>query len=159
MAKFTFNNEMAGTQQAISTSYKTLGSVTALTATLCRGRVFELMFGTAGTPADNSYVFDMSRQTAAGTATAATEVPLDPADGSPTISRSDCFVNYTGEGTITAASSVFMLPINQRASYRWIASPGGELYWPATNVAGFAFRAKSAAGTAIAGMTMYYEDL
>lgn len=157
MALYSSNNEMGGTQQAISTAYKTLISLTAETTTLGVGRGFayDVLFGTAGTPADNSYVFDISRQTAAGTATAAVPVALDPAD---VAGRLTADLNYTAEGTITAASSVLNVAINQRASYRWVAAPGSEIVIPATDENGIALRAKSAAGTAIATGTIFHRE-
>lgn len=155
MARYSLSNELAGTQQAISTSYKTLVALTAATATLRRAGLYDLMIGTAGTPADNSYVFDISRQTAAGTSTSGTPTILDPAD---TAAGTVGSLNFTAEGTITAASSLFNVAINQRASYRWVAAPGSELVIPATNLAGLAVRAKSAAGTAVAVAQTYFQE-
>lgn len=155
MARYSLSNELAGTQQAISTSYKTLVALTAATATLRRAWLYDLMIGTAGTPADNSYVFDISRQTAAGTSTSGTPTILDPAD---TAAGTVGSLNFTAEGTITAASSLFNVAINQRASYRWVAAPGSELVIPATNLAGLAVRAKSAAGTAVAVAQTYFQE-
>ena len=54
--------------------------------------------------------------------------------------------------TVTANSRVAGWAANQRATNRWVAFPGQELVYPATNVAGFALRAKSPGytGTAVA---------
>jgi hypothetical protein len=152
MALYSGNNDLAGTKQAITTSYKTLLAYTAATATLRRFKVYDVMVGTLGTPADQSYDFDISRQTAAGTATSITLLALDPADAA---SDTVAVANATAEGTITATSSVFYIGMNQRASYRWVASPGSELVAPATNLAGFALRARSASGgTAVCSAAM-----
>lgn len=153
MALYTGNNDLAGTKQAITTSYKTLLAYTAATASLRRFKVYDVMVGTLGTPADQSYDFDISRQTAAGTATTITLLALDPADAAcDTVGAA----NATAEGTITATSSVFYIGMNQRASYRWVAAPGSELVAPATNLAGFALRARSASGgTAVCSGCMY----
>lgn len=150
MSVFSTSNTLGGTQQALSTSYKTLLALTAATATLTRGAVQEINFGTDGTPADNAVVYDVSRQTAAGTSTAVTPNPLD---GGFRAAGTVGAANFTAEGTITAASSVFSIGLNQRASFRWVASPGSELIIPATNLAGFAMRAKSPAYTGTATMT------
>jgi hypothetical protein len=155
MAVYSSSNSLAGTQQATTSTYKTQLALTAATATLTRGLIQEIDVGTPGTPADNYLEYDISRQTAAGTSTAVTPVPLD------TTSRAAGTVgsaNFTAEGTITATSSVFYLALNQRASYRWVAAPGSELVIPAVNLAGLAIRARSAAYTGTVGaMALHIE--
>ena len=143
MANYSISNTLAGTQQATSSAYKTLLSVTGAASNPRRTKVYDVMVGTLGTPADQSYEFDISRQTAAGTSTAVTPNPLDPADAA---AISVCAANYTAEGTITAASDVWYIGMNQRASYRWVASPGSELLTPATSSAGLSLRARSVSG-------------
>ena len=130
-------------------------TLTAATASLRRGKIYELELGTTGTPADNYLEYDVSRQTAAGTVTAATPNPLDASDGA---AGTVAGLNATVEGTVTAASSVFYVPVNQRASWRWIAAPGSELVWPATNLAGLTVRAKSAAYTGTVGAASLFTE-
>lgn len=155
MSRYSVNNLLAGTQQAISATYKTLGSLTAATATLTSAKLYDALFGTSGTPADNYMEYDISRQTAAGTSTAATPTLLDlSARAAGTVGS----VNFSAEGTITAASSLFYIGVNQRASYRWVAAPGSELIIPATNLAGLAFRARSGGYTGFATITMMFEE-
>lgn len=145
MANYAINNHLGGTQQNLSSSYKSIVIVTSSSTTQARrGQIYDVMIGTDGTPADNAVVFDISRQTAAGTATSVTPTLLNPADAAMLGAAS---ANATVEGTITANSSVFFLGLNQRASYRWVAAPGSELVYPATNLNGFALRAKSASYT------------
>ena len=155
MALYSINNSNAGTQQSLSSSYKSLVILTEATATLRRFKIYDVLIGTDGTPADNTVDWDISRQTAAGTATASTPVALDPAD---TAAGTVGAVNATAEGTITASSSVFFVGVNQRASYRWVAAPGSELVAPATNLAGFALRAKSPGYTGTATGTLYFQE-
>ena len=156
MANYAVNNGLGGTLQAITSTYKTLLAVTAQTTSLRRIKVYDVTFGTLGTPADQTYEFDISRQTAAATGTTVTPNPLDPADAAAfTVGTA----NATVEGTITAASSVFYLGINQRASYRWVAAPGSELVGPATNLAGLAIRTRSASGgTATATAAFLFQE-
>ena len=156
MADYAVNNGVVGTLQAISSTYKSLLVVNAI-ATPRRGKLYDITFGTLGTPADTTYQFDVSRTTAAGTATATmVPAPLDPADAA---ASSASFCNYTGEPTYTAATSLFNLGINQRASYRWVAAPGSEMVWPATNLNGLGIRAQSASGTATAtGAFLFMEQ-
>ena len=156
MANFSVNNINAGTQQAVSSTYKTLIGINAASGTaLRRIKLFDLLVGTNGTPADNYMEWDVSRMTAAGTGTSTTPNQLDPADAaSVTIGTS----NYTIEPTVTAASSVFYVGVNQRASYRWVAAPGSELVVPATNLAGFVGRTRSGGYTSTATMTMLFQE-
>lgn len=155
MSNYSASNTLGGTQQAISTAYKTLLSLTAATATLCNARVFDVIFSTDGTPADNVMTYDISRQTAAGTSTAVTPTALD---GQHRAAGTVGSANFTAEGTITGASSVFSCGANQRQTVRWLANPGGELVIPATNLAGFALRAKSPAYTSTAIATAWFME-
>jgi hypothetical protein len=139
MAKYAINNSLAGSQQNMSSSYKTAVSVFA-GATARRGKIYDVLIGTDGTPADNAVDWDISRMTADGTGSAATPQALDPAD---TAMAGTSKVNYTAEPTVTAASSLFQVGVNQRASYRWVAAPGSELVYPALANNGFVLRAKS----------------
>lgn len=148
MANYSCSNTLAGTQQNLSTSYKTLTTATSLSTTQARrGQIYDIMVGTDGTPADNAIVYDLSRQTAAGTITSITPTALNPADAA---FLGAAAANATAEGTITAASSVWSIAVNQRASYRWVAAPGSEFVYPATTANGFALRAKSPAYTSTA---------
>ena len=81
MANYAINNQLGGTQQNLSSSYKSIVIVTSSSTTQARrGQIYDVMIGTDGTPADNAVVFDISRQTAAGTATSVTPNLLNPAD-------------------------------------------------------------------------------
>lgn len=143
MANFSVNNS-AGAHQTITATYKTLLDVTAVTSGR-RGKIYDVTFGTLGTPADQSYEWDISRVTALGTAGSnPVPAPLDPADSSAasTVGGAD----HTAEPTYTAATSMFYLATNQRASYRWVASPGSELVWPVTNLNGLGIRTRSVSG-------------
>jgi hypothetical protein len=158
MAKYNISNQHAGTPQNMGTGYKTLVSLTAATGatTLRRAWIYEVEIGADGTPADNQITFTVDRQTDVGTATAAAASPLDGGDAAALITES---VNNTAEPTVTAASFVLgPLSINQRASFRWVASPGCELVVPATNTTGLGLRAKSAAyASTMTGALKFWE--
>jgi hypothetical protein len=144
MGAYNTNNQLGGTPQAISTAFKTIVALTAATATLTSAKLVDFTLGADTAPADNVINWDVSRQTAAGTSTAVTPLPADPTvRAAGTVTN----VNFTAEGTITANSSQFVMALNQRASFRWVAAPGSELIIPNTNLAGFAIRAKSPAYT------------
>jgi hypothetical protein len=144
MANFSASNN-AGTHATITATYKTLVNVTAITAGH-RGKLYDVMFGTLGTPADQSYEWDISRCTTVGTGSSTpVPAPLDPADSACT---TVCNVDHSAEPTYTASTSLFYLATNQRASYRWVASPGSEMLWPVTNLNGLGLRTRSVSGGA-----------
>lgn len=155
--RYGLSTASAGTQQALTTTYKTLGSLTAATGatTLRRAQIYEVSFGADGTPADNALVYKLDRQSTVGTGTSATPTPLDAGDAAALITGN---VNSTIEPTVTANTQLIELPVNQRASYRWCAAPGGELVVPATNTTGIGVRAKSPAYTGTAMATLHYVE-
>ncbi len=159
MAKYSITNGRtsgSGTQQSMATTY--VGAMigrTGATAGPRPKKIYHALIGTNGTPADNFIEWDISRCTTASTATSATPQPLDPADAT---SLTTTTVNSSTFGTITTNSNVFYLGANQRASYRWVASPGGELVSPATSSAGFQLRARSGGYTGTGAATIHFEE-
>jgi hypothetical protein len=158
MAKYNLaNNDIAiNSQQNMTTTYKTLAQLNAATGatTLRRGWIYDVMLGASGTPADNVLNWILNRQTTAGTGTAHTPTPLETGDAACLLAG---LVNHTIEPTITDQTGLIQIAMNQRASYRWVAAPGGELVVPATNVAGIGARAASPAyaSTATASMSFW----
>lgn len=153
--RYTAGTGHGGTQQAMTTTYKTLTSLTAATGatTLRRAAVYQMNFGADGTPADNVLTYKMDRQTTVGTGTSIVPSPADPGDAAALITAT---ANHTAEPTVTGATQLFEMPLNQRASYRWDAAPGGELIVPATNTTGLGFRVKSPAYTGTCVCNIHY---
>lgn len=132
-----------GSQSTISSSYKGLASVYAAATPLKRGRIAEIILGQTANPnSTDTYVqYDMSRNTTAGTSTAFTPNPSDPADSA---SSTIAGINHTVEPTVTASSSVFNEGVNQRGSFRWIESDENKMpVFPATANNGFELRGQS----------------
>lgn len=142
MAAYIVHNRLAGTQQVNTTTFKTQTAIHAVTANLRRAEIYDLEFGADDAPnaTDCQIVYDVSRTTGVGTGTAATPTKKDPADAASDMVGT---VNFTGEPTVTAASSLFACALNQRASRRWVAGPGQELIIPAVDVNGLAGRSLS----------------
>jgi hypothetical protein len=159
MAKYSITNGSTsggGTQQNTTTTY--VGALIGLassTSTPRRIKVYDVLIGTNGTPADNFLEWDISRITASSTSTVLAAQPLDPADAT---ALTVATVNSSTFGTITTGSNVFYVGINQRASYRWVAAPGGELVAPATSSAGFQLRTRSGGYTGTATGTLHFEE-
>lgn len=111
------------------TASTTLSVGSLIAAATRRLKLYDLLVGSEATPADNPFSWLVRRCTTVGTATAVTPQALDPADPA---SISTANENYTVEPTITANSEVLDIPLNQRATFRWVASPEGEIVVPAT---------------------------
>lgn len=97
-------------------------------ATNARLAVYDIESASDATPADNAAKFALQRTTADfGTPTAVTPRPLDPADPA-----SLALFSAPGGTAVTATANVFVLQWaqNQRATFRWIAAPDGELIIP-----------------------------
>ena len=126
---------------------------------LRRGRVYELLMGAASAPAatDTPIQYDLSRittSTSGGTSYA-------PQCNDPAEAQSPGAAAYiTASGaTVTANSSMFSVPLNQRNSQRWTAAQESQmLIWPATSGNGFAFRALSPSYAASVGTGLYFEE-
>jgi hypothetical protein len=131
-----------------------VGTVTADGTRPRRGKLFDLMFGSEATPADNVFLWQVQRCTAAGTSTGVTPFPLDPADAA---TEADAGENHTVDATVTANAILLSIPLNQRASYRWVAAPGGELVYPATAANGLAVRTPTATAVAVSA-TVHFEE-
>jgi hypothetical protein len=151
MAKYA----ITGTQASVSGSYKTVLSTYSTTGSTRRGKIYDVLIGTNGTPADNYLQWDISRMTADGTGTAVTPNALDPADVAALATAKN---NYSVEGTVTANSSLLNVGVNQRASYRWVAAPGSELVFPSTANNGLVLRTLSGGYTGSATGDWMYEE-
>jgi len=114
------------------------------TATPRRIKLYECTVGQDNTPGDNTLKYVFQRFSAPGTSTAVTPQPLDLADA-PALSAAGQ-VN-TVEPTYTAGAVLLVISMNQRATFRWVAPPGGELVVPATNNAGIGIATPVAGGT------------
>lgn len=138
MPRYSANNRIGGTQQANTTTFKTQLSLTGSTGG--RGSLVDLSVGADSVPnaTDCQIVYDVSRCTAIGTGTAITPNPVDNVSGAAT---SVATGNHTAEPTVTAASSLYSVALNQRSSLRVFFDQG--LRWPATAGAGLAIRSLS----------------
>lgn len=181
MANFGITNSTAigagNVQQAVAATYKSLivvGNSSATGSTLGagmfrRGKLYDILIGTNGTPADNFMEFDCTRitlgTTPAGTTTLgisslSSNYGLDPADNNGTVNWLQ--INSSAEVGVTATTENWYVGINQRASYRWVAAPGSELVWPAVSSAttsgGLSLRARSGGYTGTATATALIQE-
>lgn len=133
-------------------------SVLALDGTTTtRGRLYDIIVGSDATPADNAWEWNLRRFASNnGTGTAVTPNPLDPADGAAEI---DGTMAHSTEPSITANSELLQVAQNQRATFRWVAAPGGEIVVPATSDSGVILTSETIAGAAVnVNVTFHYEE-
>lgn len=119
------------------------------------GKIHQIIVGSDATPADIATRFDAYRHTAAGAAgTAVVEKPVDPQ--APAAS-----CNLRG-GTMTEPTyeTDFLLeiPLNQRATFTWIANPGRELRTAVGTANGIGVRSISSGGTANQNVTVAWDE-
>lgn len=140
--------------QRTASNTLSVGNITSDATTPRRLKLFDLMFGAEGTPADNPFLWQVQRCTTAGTASAVTPQPIDPADAAALF---DAAENHTVDPTLTANAILLNIPLNQRASFRWVASPGSELVVPATANNGLAVRTPTSSAVAVTA-TLHVEE-
>jgi len=162
MALYAVSNQNAGSPQNLTSSYQSILGVVALTGatTLRRGWVYEFEVGADNVPNANDcpISWDISVQTAAGTGTSLTPNPID-VGGADAAALLTYTANYTISPTVTAASSLFYMGLNQRASQRVIfRDEKSSLIVPAVNNKGLAFRAKSLNYASTVGWQFYIAE-
>lgn len=123
-----------------------VGSITADATRPRRFEIYDLLFGSEAAAADNPFLYVLQRCTTAGTSTAVVPQPLDPADAA---TEMDAGENHSAEPTYTAAAILLEVPLNQRATFRWIATEGGRLIAPATASNGIGIATPTSAALAV----------
>ena len=135
------------------------GDATALSfaaqSTAHRNMVYELWMGNEGSPADQVTVYHIARVTSDGAGSAVTPSPLDPGDRA---SQCTCLENHTTEPTYTSGGEILEIPLNHRATFRWVAAPGGEIITPATDNNGLGLKAIHASVTTDFRMGAMWEE-
>jgi hypothetical protein len=111
-----------------------------------RGELYELILSSEAAAADNPFLYVLQRCTALGTSTAVVPQPLDPADAA---TEADAGENHTVEPTYTAAAYLLEVALNQRATFRWIATEGGRLIYPATAANGIGVATPTSAAVVV----------
>ncbi len=111
-----------------NTAGDTLAYYVAPATTPGRAYLYELLLGAPPTPADQASeyaIYQISNEQTAGGG-AITPTPLDPGDRAALYNAEGPTI--TGEPTGTLVKMTFGL--NQRATFRWVASPGSG-FWNA----------------------------
>ena len=148
------------TQTAVTTVTGATGTDAVgelLAAATCRPYIYDILFSQGSAPADTVVRWEVPRQTTSATGTGATENALNPASPAATALSEE---EITVGPTVTADSQMLDFDLNQRASFRWVAAPGGEIILPATAANGCFFNCSGTGGsyTGIARVTVMWEE-
>ena len=115
--------------------------------------IYDVVIGSAATPADQATNFVIARFTSAGTGAALTTGLLD--QFSVTATASGRAMLTTEPETLT---SLMIISLNQRATFRWVASPGGELASRASPTTGLELRSQTATASYLVAATILWTE-
>lgn len=116
-----------------------LAQLCLTSATTVRPGIYDVVWGVdaGAAPADLGIGLELIRTTAAGTAAGAgDDVALDE-DGPAALASTGQGV-FSVEPTKTATGILLTVPMNSRATFRWVAAPGSELQIQASATDGIA---------------------
>lgn len=139
---------------ASSTAAQTVISMISTAA--IRPYLYDFTFGATGTPVDSVQTVTVTRATSMTAATSNAAVTGSPLDSTDAASTTTFGGTWTTEPTIGVI--LFSVGLNVRATYRWVAAPGGELICPATANAGLALRSTALAYTGDAQGQIYIAE-
>ncbi len=128
------------------TAFGVIGSATI------RCGIYDAMFGTSTTPADQQMLFQVQKTTTAGTSTSVTPEPLDVDDR---VAICTAGKTFTAEPTYSGVPFID-IGLNQRSTFRWVARPGGELICSSAANAGIMGKVAVTSGTPTAYVTFHW---
>jgi hypothetical protein len=141
-------------QRTASTS-ASVGNITAPASGMRRIKLLKGIFGSEGTVADNPFLWTLQRCTTTGTRTGVTPRLLDPSDAAVVATAGE---NHSVEPTYTASEFMDHIPLNQRGTFAWYPTPGGEPTIPATANNGIGFQTPTAGGVAVTASIHIHEE-
>jgi hypothetical protein len=131
-------------------------ALTVIAAATVRPALFDLVLGNSTTPADQAANLAIKRFTAAGTAgSSPTPQSNDPGD---VAALATAGAAHSVEPTYTAGATLLQISMNQRATFRWVASPGYELKAPATAANGLGVQLVAATAATVYDATAYWYE-
>jgi len=119
------------------------------------GKIHQIIVGSQSAPADIATRYDLIRHTAAGVGgTATVEKPTDPQSAAAS-------TNLRG-GTMTEptyeADFLLEIPLNQRATFTWIANPGREFRTVVGAASGIGVRSVVSGATPETSCTLAWDE-
>lgn len=122
-----------------------------------RGKIFDLVVGSVASPADQAAKFELTRTTAVGTeGSGFTPHNLDP--GGPAGAYDSGIGAFSVEPTYTSNKELLVFSLNQRATFRFVASPGAEFVLAATQNHGAGLKTGSSTSTQAHEATIFFEE-
>lgn len=140
--------------QRTASATASVGSINAAASAPKRLQIYDVLVGSEAAPADNAFLWQFQRCTTAGTSTAVTPQALDSADAA---ALSTAGKNHSAEPTYTAGAILLNVPLNQRATFRWVAAPGSELRVPATASNGIGIQTPTMTAVAVSAQALITE--
>lgn len=123
-----------------------VGTLNTATASPRRFNIYDLVIGSDASPADNAFLWEINTRTALQTGgTTVTPVAIDASDTTAASTKAD----MTATTNATGSGIVFGCPLNQRATFRWVAAPGSELVSPALACNGFGVGTPTSSAVAV----------
>lgn len=120
-----------------------------------RINLYDILIGSDSTPSDVQTDFEVGLTTTVGTGgTALTENKLDPL----TVAATGAAIGgtFSGAPTYTANSARLKFGLHQRATFRWVATPGREIRSVAAANEGIELLSVNSGGTPNANVTMHW---
>jgi hypothetical protein len=140
----------SGTNKTIINMFNPLATPTR------RGKIYDFAMGSVAVPADQAVKIGIGRTTGIGTEGAGF-VPVNIDPGGPA-GEYDSGNAHSAEPTYTSNKELFVFSLNQRATFRWVAAPGGELVMTATQNCGLGIKARSSTSTQAHELTVFHEE-
>jgi len=134
------------TMQRTASTTLAVGDITASASG--RFKLYDVIVGSEAAAADGSFLWRFQKHTTSVGTRGSTVTPqsLDSADGAATSAAGQA---HTANPTVTANAFCLDIPLNQRATFRWVAAPGGELVAPATANSGFTILTPTSSAVAV----------
>jgi hypothetical protein len=123
-----------------------VGTLNCATASPRRFNIYDLTVGSDASPADNAFLWEINARTALQTG-GTTVVPqaIDISDVTAASTKADMTATTNGAGS----GIVWGCPLNQRATFRWVAAPGSEIVSPALACSGFGIGTPTSSAVAV----------
>ena len=128
-----------------------------------RLKLYEVMVGSQATPADQAQEIDIRRindEATTNSGAAVTPQPVDENDRVALSTAREAVTEPDANNTDPTyeAGQVLEIPLNLRATFRWIAAPGSELVATAAEDTGFGVDISATTSAFLTNVTMLYEE-
>ena len=140
-----------------NTASATLPLLTLIGSATIRPKLYDIIIGSDATPADNAAKYVIQRCTSSGTAgSTVTPVALDPGDPAAIAGAG---LAVFSAGPILTTGYLLQMPVNQRATFRWVAAPTKEIIAAAAANNGIALLSLVVGGSAFStGLHISFEE-